>query len=78
MPKIFIHPLMLSTVPDSRNIVVDKRLSPCPLLYITNEKIKSVQSVLPNMVELELDSKFSVLSPTPRNFGGPALSLLFP
>lgn len=75
MNKIFIHSFMPSLVPDSRNRVLHKSLSPCPMLYITDEKIQSLQSVLPNMVALGLHSKFSVPASTPHNFRGTQLNI---
>lgn len=75
MNKIFIHPFMPSLVPDSRIRVVHKSPSSCPMLYITDEKIQSLQSVLPNMVALGLHSKFSVLASTPHNFRGTQLNI---
>lgn len=62
---------------------VDKRLSPCPVLFITDEKLN-----LYTVSWQTLGSKFSVLFSIPHGFGGPwlnvsgmvlfAFSLLFP
>lgn len=41
------------------------RLGPYSMLFNTDEKIKSLQSVLPDVVDLGLDSKFSVLTFAP-------------
>lgn len=74
MDKMLIHPLAPSTVPDLGNSVVDKT-EPRPMVFGTDEKIHSLQDVLTNMVEPGLDSKFSVLSSLPSNFGGPWLNV---
>lgn len=42
------------------------RLGPYPMLFNTDEKIISLQSVLPDVVDLGLDSKFSVLTFAPQ------------